>query len=233
MSIQDGFAGDLSVHYTNLYHDAVNKIKTDTYETDRLMDVPDRRFGLTLITHPAFSVRNNIQQFLDELKVAEPDQYYYRDSDIHVTILSIISCYVGFDLSQVSVNDYIELIKKSIAGQQRFEIIFRGVTASPSCVMIQGFLSDSTLNDIRDCLRSSFKNSVLQQSIDKRYPLQTAHSTVVRFRTSFTKKDTFLQILENYRNYNFGTVTVDLLELVYNDWYQRKENVKVLYKFCL
>lgn len=222
---------NLVEHYTNLYKDAIQKIEADSYQTDRLMDSVDNRSGLTLIIRPNIKVKNNIQLFLDDLKAIEPDQYYYRGSDLHVTVLAIISCYIGFDLSQILLADYVALIKKSIAGQKHFEIEFKGVTASPSCIMIQGFLNNRTLNDIRDSLRVNFKSSDLQQSIDQRYSLQTAHSTVVRFRNRFAKKDEFIKVLEKYRNFYFGTITVDTLELVHNDWYQRKENVKELYRF--
>jgi 2'-5' RNA ligase len=225
--------GDLVEHYANLYKDAIQKIKSDTYQTDRLMDSVDNRSGLTLLTRPDIMVRNNIQLFLNELKAIEPDQYYYPDSDLHVTVLAIISCYVGFDLSQISILDYIDLINKSIASKKCFEIEFRGITASPSCIMIQGFLNDDTLNEIRDNLRRNFKDSDLQQSIDTRYLLQTAHSTVVRFRKQFTKKDDFVKVLEDYRDYYFGTVAINTLELVYTDWYQRKEKVKEVCRFAI
>lgn len=220
-------------HYENLYKDAIEKIKADNYQTDSLIDSFDDRFGITLITRPDIRIRNNIQMFLNDLKVVEPDQYYYPNSDIHVTVMSIISCYAGFDLSQISISDYIELINKSITNQKYFEIEFRGITASPSCIMIQGFLGDSTLNEIRDNLRRNFRNSNLQQTIDKRYSLQTAHSTVVRFRKQFMRKNDYVKVLETYRDYYFGIAKVDTLELVYNDWYQRKESVKELYRFNL
>lgn len=233
MNINAVITGGLIEHYSNLYKDAIRKIRADNYQTDRLMDSVDHRAGLTLLIRPDTQIRNKIQLFLNDLKVVEPDQYYYPDSDLHVTVLAIISCYVGFDLSGISLPDYIELINKSITTQKCFEIEFRGITASPSCIMIQGFLNDDTLNDIRDNLRRNFKSSDLQQSIDERYSLKTAHSTVVRFRKQFKEKDDFIKILENYRDYYFGTMKVNTLELVYNDWYQRKEYVEELCRFSI
>lgn len=222
---------NLVEHYNNLYKESIQKIKSDDYQTDDLIDSTlDNRFGITLIVRPTISVKNNIQTFLNDLKAIEPDQYYYPESDIHVTVLSIISCYKGFDLAQISILDYVALIKKSITSQKSIEIEFRGITASPSCIMIQGFLSDDTLNDIRDTLRINFKNSNLQQTIDQRYTIQSAHSTVVRFRKRLTKKDDYIKVLDHYRDYYFGTSTINTIELVYNDWYHRKEFVKDLYR---
>jgi hypothetical protein len=97
--------------------------------------------------------------------------------------------------------------------------------------MVRGFPNGKALNDLRDNLRRGFKESGLKHSIDKRYKLQTAHSTIVRFRKRFIHKFEYLKILENHRDFNFGTFKTDTIELVYNDWYQRKEFVKSLYKF--
>jgi len=223
---------NLANHYANLYQDAILKIKSDTYQTDNLIDSPsDKRFGITLLIRPDIQVKNRIQKFISDLKAIAPDQYYYPSSDIHVTVMSVISCYDGFDVAQIRLPDYVELIKKSISTYNRIEIEFRGVTASPSCIMVQGFLSDDTLNRMRDELRINFRNSNLEQTIDKRYSIQTAHATVVRFRKELTKKDAYIKVLDDYRDSYFGTSAVDSLELVCNDWYQRKEHVKELYRF--
>jgi 2'-5' RNA ligase len=223
---------NLSEHYNNLYQDSIQKIKSDNYQIDNLIESSsDNRFGITLLIRPDKRIRDAIHKFLIDLKIIEPNQYYYPDSDIHVTVMSIISCYDGFDLTQIQVMDYVEIIKKSITGEKEIQIEFRGVTASPSCILIQGFLKDNTLTNIRNNLRINFKNSNLEQTLDKRYSIQTAHATVVRFRTSLTQKDEFIKVLDSYRNFNFGIFEVNSLALVFNDWYHSAKNEKELYRF--
>ncbi|WP_316844369.1 2'-5' RNA ligase family protein [Pedobacter psychrodurus] len=224
---------NLTEHYYKLYTDSIAKISSGQYETDPLIDdETDQRFGITLVIRPDAATNNNIQQFLTEAKAIEPDQYYYQNADIHITLMSIISCYNGFDLKDIKVEDYIQLIQQILARHKSFKIQFKGLTASPSCILIQGFLTD-TLNEIRDDLRAGFKNSTLQQSIDKRYAIQTAHSTVIRFRSELENKDKLVKLIEKYRDFDFGTFEVKQVELVYNDWYQRERFVKKLYQFFL
>lgn len=225
---------NLKEHYDKLYQDSIQKIQSDSYQVDKLIDSDsDKRFGITLLLRPDNSVKANIQKFLSEIRSIEPNQYFYRDSDLHVTVMSIISCYDGFNLSQIRIEDYVETIKKSIRNISCFNIEFRGLTASPSCLMVQGFLENNTLNQIRDNLRVDFKDTGLEQSMDKRYAIQTAHSTIFRLKEKIDNKESFLDIVEKYRDYYFGTFVVDSLELVFNDWYQRKEYVKKLYLFEL
>lgn len=219
-------------HYDRLYENSIQQIRGNNYSIDNQIDsVSDKRFGLTLIIRPDTETKNKIQVFLDELKEIDPDQYYYPNSDIHITVMSIISCYDDFDVASISILDYVAIIEKSLVDIGKIEINFQGVTASPSAIMLQGFTNTNSLNDLRNNLRTQFKDSGLEQSIDKRYSIQTAHSTVARFRKPISNKEKLLAIVEKYRDYNFGKFKVDSYYLVYNDWYQREKRVKELHKF--
>ena len=224
----------LENHYKKLYHESINKISSDNYHIDTLIDSKnDRRFGLTLIIRPSNEIKRKIQDFLKNFKEIEPNQYYYPNSDIHITVMSIISCYNDFDMSKIDVQKYIDLTEKCILKGIDLNITFKGITASPSGVMVQGFMNNNVLNDIRDRLRKEFKNSNLEQSLYKRYLIQTAHSTIIRFRKELSQKEKFLELLDNSINYDFGTFKVNKFELVYNDWYQREQYVKKIHEFVV
>ncbi len=80
---------------------------------------------------------------------------------------------------------------------------------------------------------NQFKNSNVEQSLDKRYLIQTAHSTIIRFRKALSQKEKFLELLDNNINYDFGTFKVHKFELVCNDWYQREQYVKKIHEFVV
>jgi 2'-5' RNA ligase len=223
---------DLASHYTNLFTESCEKISNDNYVIDtQIDDLSDNRLGITLLIRPTEEIKNNIQLFLNELKEVDPSQYYYPNSDIHITVMSIISCYDGFDLNKITLQDYVAVINTCITGLNTSVINLQGITASPSAIMIQGFPNDTSINDLRDNLRAAFKQTSLEQSIDKRYSLSTTHLTVVRFRKPINNKDLFLKTLHKYRDFNFGKFEIKNLELVHNDWYQRAEFVKLLSDF--
>lgn len=223
---------NLNKLYTDLYNESCQKILNEDYSIDLNIDNPaDKRFGLTLLIKPQIETKNKIQNFLTELKDIEPQQYYYSNADLHITALSIISCYDGLSLSDINVSEYSKTIAKSLESVSEFEIEFKGITASESAIMIQGFPKTETLNEIRENLRSNFGKSSLQKSIDRRYPLTAAHITVMRFRKKLNDASQFINYIEKYRDYDFGTSKISKLDFTYNDWYQREEVVQKLAEF--
>lgn len=216
---------NLTEHYNQLYKKSSEAILAGNYILDpQINKESDYRFGITVLIRPDDTVKANIQLFLEALKEVEPTQYYYPDSDIHITVMSLISCSEEFRLDQISPNDYIEVICKSLINLDSIKIKLKGVTASPSALMIQGFPTDESLHNLRNKLREDFKNSTLQQTIDSRYTISTAHSTVMRFQEELQHPEKFIRVVEKFRDFDFGEFTVENLELVYNDWYQRKTN---------
>lgn len=223
---------NLKAHYDTLYNESIGQISAGHYEIDpMLVAETDQRYGISLLIRPPLAVKNKIQEFLKELQQIEPAQYYYPNSDIHITVISIISCYDGLQLSDLNIPEYIARIEKALLKSKPFTLHCKGITASPSCIMIQGFMEDNHLNELRDNLRNVFKNSTLEQSMDERYLIKTAHSTVFRFSEPLHKKEEFLKLIEQYRNHDFGSFTVNTLELSYNDWYHREKLVTKLHEF--
>jgi len=136
-------------------------------------------------------------------------------------------------LKTISIPEYNNIIQKSIENIKDLEIHFQGITASNSAIMLQGFPSNNSLDQLRNNLRMNFKNSGLQQSIDSRYAIQTAHSTVMRFREKIIDKEVLMKTLEEYRTFDFGKFRVEKIELVHNDWYQRNHFTQQLHEFEL
>lgn len=225
---------NLQEHYNELYKKSSNAILAGNFKLDsQINNISDSRFGITLLIRPSDEIKANIQSFLDELKAIDPEQYYYPDSDLHITVMGIISCYDGFSLNKIKIKEYLEIIQQSMVELDTIEIEFRGVTASPSALMIQGFPTDESLNNFRDKLRENFKKSTLEQSIDSRYAIATAHSTVMRFQEKLQNPEKLIDVVKKYRDYNFGEFQVENLELVYNDWYQREKNTIHLAEFMI
>ena len=199
----------------------------------QLDDPTDRRFGISLRVRPEKKVLDEIQDFCTRINGIEPNQYFYPPSDVHITVLSIISCYEGFALGQINVAEYIETIAPVLNRHSKFQIQFEGITASESAVLIQGFPAADALENLRNDIRQVFKATMLEHSIDSRYRLETAHATVIRFKEPLANKQRFLHELQMHRHHPFGVSDVTDIELVFNDWYQSAAKVRLLKSFKL
>lgn len=122
---------NLAAQYDQLYYSAVERLRQNLSAADPLIDSPaDRRFGLTLLLRPDEGTRKKISHFVRCMETVEPEQYYYPESDLHITVMSIISCYEGFNLNSIQPQAYCEVVQKVIEHTPAIDIHFRGVTAS-------------------------------------------------------------------------------------------------------
>jgi len=184
----------------------------------------DLRRGLTLRFKIPDSVLSSLQTLIDQIKKIEPFQYYYPPSDIHLTVLTIISCHPEYNSNQIPLLNYQNIIGNILRQFSSFRLSFKGLTASPASIMVKGY-DDGMLNQIRNELRLVFKNSSLLHTIDSRYKLQTAHFTIIRFKERLNHPKKIYDLIEKHLNTFWSTCQVSELELVVNDWYHRKENV--------
>jgi len=96
---------------------------------------PDE-MGMILRLRPSAKVLARIEAFLEELRQFEPEQHYYPDSDIQVSVASLIIPNKAFQLSQIHKDEYIRSVRESVSTVKPFEIFFGGITASPGACQI-------------------------------------------------------------------------------------------------
>lgn len=210
--------------YNEMWDNAEQKINNHQYEIDSLIgSADDNRHGLTVLSYlkkTEGDVSSKIMAFIKELAALEPEQYYYPEDELHLTLLSVVSCIEGFNLSNVDIPAYTTLFTETINSVEPLDIQCYGITASPGCILIQGFPVDDQLQVLREKLRTAFQASSLHTTMDSRYKLTTAHSTIARFQAPLRDSKKLLNFLSDYRTYDFGTYRINQLDLVFNNWYQ-------------
>lgn len=213
---------------------AFPKIKAGNIAIDHQIDnLVDNRRGITLLIRFNPSTLSNMTQFLEKTKLIAPDQYYYPKTDLHLTTLSIFSCQAGFQLDQINLISYQQILKNTLQNFSDFPLVFEGITLSTSGVVAKGYDTSGTLNKLRDAIRIAFKKTDLAHSIDHRYVLKAAHSTLLRFKNPLVDSNNFLNFLEKHKTIHLGKMEVSSLDLVFNDWYMKIGNVRLLDRYFL
>ena len=209
---------------------ARNEPELDVQLTDKARD---NRRGVTLFFRPAPPVQQAINSFLTELRTLAPWQYFYQPAEFHVTVLSVIPGSVEWRQRVRRWPVYRAVLAEVIKRHPAFNVAFRGVTASPGAVLIQGFPQGDTLAHIRDELRDGLHRAGVGADLDARYKVTAAHVTAMRFQRSQPDCARLLAFLSANRERLFGETRVQTLPLIWGDWYASAERVQVLAEYGL
>jgi 2'-5' RNA ligase len=221
--------------YTMLWNTSFTAVSQGDIEIDPYITNPgsDRRRGMTLVFRPTEDMKSTILGFLDELKIIEPDQYFYQSSNLHFTVLSLFTAIANYQFEYDRQPAYQTAVENAIMDAQAFSMHLCGLTVSRSAMMICGFPDSDTLNGIRDTLRRNLNQSGLGQGLDIRYTLVAAHTTVIRFSHPLHNPAAFSQFLLENKQRDFGSFKVTELQLVKNDWYMSQEHTPIIARYAL
>jgi 2'-5' RNA ligase len=221
--------------YETLWNDAVaaferGQPQVDAHLSDRANDL---RHCVTLVLSPSPAVRDAVADYLRCLATLCPGQHFYRPDELHVTVLSVISGTEHWQREMDRLPDCRRVIGEALSRHAPFKITFRGVTASPASVLIQGFPAGESLIAIRQDLREAFAQNGLGDMPDRRYKLTGAHMTAMRFAKPVSDLKPLLSFLKESRGFLFGECEVNEFQLIFDDWYASAEQVRVLQEYSL
>jgi 2'-5' RNA ligase len=225
----------LAVHYARLWEESEPLVRGGRASLDSWLSSPaeDARRGVTLLARPAAKVVAPLSAFLDQLALLEPEQRFQPASDLHHTILSLFTATAEYAPYMARLADYLDAVSVVAASTPPFVLDVRGVTLTPGAVLAQGFPREETLATLRDKLRTELAARGLGADLDQRYRLVTAHLTLARFASPLREPERFVAALAAARHIEFGSTTVERLELVFGDWFHSAAHEQHLAEFPL
>jgi 2'-5' RNA ligase len=221
--------------YEKLWSEAVSAFERGGQKTDRYLPdkTGDLRRGTTLIFRPPAKARNAIADFMSRLGEICPGQYLYRQDELHITVLSVITMTELWAQEMDRFEKCRPLIAQALAAQRPFKIKFQGVTASADSVLIQGFPLDDGLAATRTALRDAFARAGFADMLDRRYKVTAAHISIMRFCRPCADIKRLVTFLRDNRETGFGECEIGKLELIFGDWYASSDKVKTLEEYPL
>jgi 2'-5' RNA ligase len=223
------------VIYDKLWQEAVaafegGAVRLDAFLKNRQADL---RRGVSLAARPDPAVCAAVQRFLDEAAAVAPGQHFYRPPEFHLTVLPVIPGSTSWRQAAQRLPEHLAALETVLRGRPAFSVAFRGVTASPEAVMIEGFPEGSALPQLRDDLRAALAGRGLDENLDRRYKIATAHMTVARFCTAMKDWRPLKSLLAANRERDFGTARFRTLQLIEGDWYASADTVRMLREYPL
>ncbi|MDN4052109.1 2'-5' RNA ligase family protein [Massilia sp. YIM B02763] len=210
---------ELALHYDTMWDRAFAAVAAGDIDCDtRLAAGPDPRRGLTVIARPGPEACARFDTLLDRLSALEPGQYRQPPPDMHMTVLSLFTVAGDATPALARLADYRAAVRAAVAGVEAFEVAFAGIALSRGAVLARGFPQGPQPELLRARLRAQLRKRGLDALLDERYRLVTAHATLLRFVRPLRDPARFSEELALLRDAPLGTMRVDRLELVVNDW---------------
>ncbi len=225
----------LAARYDAMWAEAAPLVRAGRAALDPWLGRPaeDARRGVTLLVRPAPAVAAGLAAFVGRLRALEPEQYHQPASDLHHTVLSLFTATADYAPYLAHLAAYRAAVAEAVDGVPPFAIAVRGVTLSPGAVLAQGFARGDALARVRDRLRAALAARGLGGALDRRYRIETAHLTLVRFAAPLRDAAGFVGALAAARDTDFGTSAVDGFELVLGDWYHTAAHEQELAQYAL
>ena len=221
--------------YGRLWSKTVALLKSGGPRIDPLLrnKAGDPRRGVTLVVRPDAGVRRRVAKFLREAAAICPRQHFYRPAELHLTVLAVIPGSTAWRAQIHRLPACQTILEKVMKNRRAFSVEFRGVTASPDAVMIQGFPADDVLAQLRDELRSAFRRHGVGENLDRRYKITAAHLTAMRFSNPKADWKRLLSLLEAHRETDFGETRFQSVQLIWTDWCASTGVVRLLQEYPL
>ena len=173
--------------------------------------------SLVLLIRISPEISDRIEKCITELKNIESNLYYYPKTDFHITVIDILKGEENREIPK-NLNEYIECIKICASKIKPFKINFNGLTASNNAIMVKGYY-EKELQEFRESLRKILKGRKLQ--LQERYETISCHITIMRIPEKVANPKDLIKIIE--KEYNFGIMEVNSMELSFHNWYDTKK----------
>ena len=110
-------------------------------------------------------VVQRIGLFQETLGAIEPEQYYYPATDIHVTVLSLLTAAEHNQEQLAQAGAFIPAVEAALSGVRTFRLETVGVTLTSTAVLAQGFPEADALTPIRERIRETLKAQGLGEGL--------------------------------------------------------------------
>lgn len=148
-------------------------------------------------------------------RLAGPGHIIYDAARVHVTVRSIEARRAAPRADDDRVQQYAQLLAQAALNLGPITFTFRGLTASRSGVMAQGWPEVTGLREMRNVLHRELEEHSLLSGPEYVRVRTTAHASLAVFTTCLADPAGLVVFIERNRGTDFGACTMDSLDLVF------------------
>lgn len=202
--------------YDNLWARCRSKLAQGLIEPDPASEETLKRWGVSVILRPEADVADTLSEVASELAVyTGRRQVVYDRSNLHTTMRS-----VEFNLGRVDderICAYGEVLRELAKSYDPLRINYRGLTATATGVLAQGWPADESLQELRRDFRRRLAHRGLAGGPEETKLRLTAHASLTVFAGPLLNPLSLVRYVKDNRDTEYGTATYRCLDLVRYD----------------
>ncbi len=170
-------------------------------------------------------IRQKIVKVQEVSKLVDKSQIFIPELKLHCTVKS---CgLIGKQINEDNIPQIIETAKRLLDDFKQFKVQLKGLQSFPNTVYINVISKDSKLKELHNLLNENIKYSEYQEFEGEGYK---PHTTIIEL---INKSPNLLTEIDKYKDYNFGEMTVDTINVILGGEAAPKDRFKILKSFQL
>jgi 2'-5' RNA ligase len=170
---------------------------------------PAAAVHLTTVVRLPAAVAAALAPVVERLRALGPGHHWYPPQTLHVTVMNLDG--LAPSIGGPAPGDPAAPVRELVAAHPPFRLAVRGLGVAPGGVFALALPGDATLRSLRDGLARLPAGGTRRRRVGR----GLGHANLVRFSGPVTAR--FLAEVAGLRRQDFGTFTVDEVELVRTD----------------
>lgn len=205
----------LEAAYERLWDDGRSALEAGVTSPEPAVEEGSPRWGVSAVLRPVGTVADALAEAAREADSrAGGGHIVYAAGGLHVTVRSIEGYRSDVPRDDPRVAEYGRILRGAARDLGPVAIEFRGIVATPTAVLVQGFPVGEALAELREAMHDGLVGAGLPLGPEAAQRRETAHATLLMVTRRLPDPAAFAAYVDERRRVPFGTCTFDAVDLV-------------------
>lgn len=205
----------ITLNYNKLWEDSKYDLAKGFVESDPEPCAGSARWGISAVIRITGGLANVLEKAAIGLtEFTGRQQVVYNTTNLHTTLRSIEPYRIDITDNDERVQAYTQILRAIAQQYNSFRILYKGLTANKTGVLVQGWPIGDDFQAIRLAFHSKLHDHHLLSGPEDQNLRQTAHTSLIVFSSPLPYPKLFVEFIETNRHLGYGIMTVTSFEVV-------------------
>ena len=207
--------GTIKQVYEHMWNASKAPLARGLIEPDPIPSEGGRNWGVSAIVRPTEPVLNRLEDAAKEVsELTGPEHAIYDASNLHITLRTLETYRSHVTEKDLLIRQYAGILKEIAHQSGPIRISYRGLTATRTSIIAQGWPLDDTFQTLRERFHKQLARTGLSDGPESNSIRQIAHTSLVVFGGSISSPGSLVDYIEANRTTNYGPTEITKIEIV-------------------